>query len=164
MFFVSHNKYIWNTDHVASRSSMQHTLQMFDWIYSNREAFLSNYVEIGRNHSAAKKLQEEHNQFTVASNVSIDSGTQIDGERNLEIDSFNLNIVLFYRKKNNYSLIGHSIFRYHAIFLLSQLIILFLPDLIWDQSIQRYNFFSSNCFQIQFWRATGWLSRFFKYR
>ena len=47
------------------------TLQMFDWIYSNREAFLSNYVEIGRNHVAAKKLQEEHNQFTVASNVSI---------------------------------------------------------------------------------------------
>ena len=44
---------------------------MFDWIYSNREAFLSNYVEIGRNHTAAKKLQEEHNQFTVASNVSI---------------------------------------------------------------------------------------------
>ena len=44
--------------------------QMFDWIYSNREAFLSNYVEIGRNHTAAKKLQEEHNQFTIASNVS----------------------------------------------------------------------------------------------
>ena len=68
---------------------------MFDWIYSNREAFLSNYVEIGRNHGAAKKLQEEHNQFTVASNVSIDSGTRIDGERNLEIDSFNLNIGKF---------------------------------------------------------------------
>ena len=68
---------------------------MFDWIYSNREAFLSNYVEIGRNHTAAKKLQEEHNQFTVASNVSIDSGTRIDGERNLEIDSFNLNIGKF---------------------------------------------------------------------
>ena len=47
-------------------------LQMFDWIYSNREAFLSNYVEIGRNHGAAKKLQEEHTQFTIASNVSID--------------------------------------------------------------------------------------------
>ena len=46
-------------------------MQMFDWIYSNREAFLSNYVEIGRNHTAAKKLQEEHNQFTIASNVSI---------------------------------------------------------------------------------------------
>ena len=43
---------------------------MFDWIYSNREVFLSNYVEIGRNHTAAKKLQEEHNQFTIASNVS----------------------------------------------------------------------------------------------
>ena len=43
---------------------------MFDWIYSNREAFLSNYVEIGRNHAAAKKLQEEHIQFTTASNVS----------------------------------------------------------------------------------------------
>ena len=46
---------------------------MFDWIYSNREVFLSNYVEIGRNHTAAKKLQEEHNQFTIASNVSIDN-------------------------------------------------------------------------------------------
>ena len=44
---------------------------MFDWIYSNREVFLSNYVEIGRNHTAAKKLQEEHNQFTIASNVSM---------------------------------------------------------------------------------------------
>ena len=45
---------------------------MFDWIYSNREVFLSNYVEIGRNHAAATKLQEEHNQFTIASNVSTD--------------------------------------------------------------------------------------------
>ena len=45
-------------------------LQMFDWIYSNREVFLSNYVEIGRNHGAAEKLQEDHNQFTLASNVS----------------------------------------------------------------------------------------------
>ena len=23
---------------------------MFDWIYSNREVFLANYVDIGRNH------------------------------------------------------------------------------------------------------------------
>ena len=45
--------------------------QMFDWIYSNREVFLANYVEIGRNHTASKKLQDEHNQFTIASNVSI---------------------------------------------------------------------------------------------
>ena len=44
---------------------------MFDWIYSNREVFLANYVEIGRNHAASKKLQDEHNQFTLASNVSI---------------------------------------------------------------------------------------------
>ncbi len=43
---------------------------MFDWIFSNREAFLGNYVEIGRNHLEAKTLQEEHNQFTIASNVS----------------------------------------------------------------------------------------------
>jgi hypothetical protein len=43
---------------------------MFDWIYSNREAFLANYVEIGRNHLEAKTLQEDHNQFTIASNVS----------------------------------------------------------------------------------------------
>ena len=46
-------------------------LQMFDWIYSNREVFLANYVDIGRNHSLASKLQEEHLQFTVASNVSM---------------------------------------------------------------------------------------------
>lgn len=45
--------------------------KMFDWIYSNREVFLANYVEIGRNHTASKKLQDEHNQFTIASNVSI---------------------------------------------------------------------------------------------
>jgi hypothetical protein len=43
---------------------------MFDWIFSNRESFLGNYVEIGRNHLEAKTLQEEHNQFTIASNVS----------------------------------------------------------------------------------------------
>ena len=81
-------------------------LQMFDWIYSNREVFLANYVDIGRNHGifwifswtppysllvmlllmfialfivycisalpgTASKLQEEHGQFTVASNVSL---------------------------------------------------------------------------------------------
>merc|ERR1719357_2520101 len=42
--------------------------KMFDWIYSNREVFLANYVDIGRNHGTASKLQEEHGQFTVASN------------------------------------------------------------------------------------------------
>ena len=42
---------------------------MFDWIFSNRDVFLANYVEIGRNHKEAKNLQEEHNQFTTASNV-----------------------------------------------------------------------------------------------
>ena len=42
---------------------------MFDWIYSNREAFLINYVEILRNHSAADKLQEEHNQQLSITNV-----------------------------------------------------------------------------------------------
>ena len=45
---------------------------MFDWIYNNREVFLTNYVEIGKNHGDAKKLQEEHGQFTNASNVSWD--------------------------------------------------------------------------------------------
>ena len=27
---------------------------MFDWIYSNREVFLANYVDIGRNHGIFK--------------------------------------------------------------------------------------------------------------
>ena len=44
---------------------------MFDWIYQNRDVFLGSYVEIGRNHKEAKHLQEEHTQFTTASNVSI---------------------------------------------------------------------------------------------
>ena len=62
---------------------------MFDWIYSNREVFLSNYVEIGRNHTAAKKLQDEHNQFTVASNVSIPTFTSLDWQPvSLELDDF----------------------------------------------------------------------------
>ena len=50
---------------------------MFDWIYSNREVFLANYVDIGRNHGAASKLQEEHNQFTIASNVSTGNWLEI---------------------------------------------------------------------------------------
>ena len=44
---------------------------MFDWIFSNRDVFLGNYVEIGRNYQDAKTIQEEHNQFTAASNVSL---------------------------------------------------------------------------------------------
>ena len=43
---------------------------MFDWVYSNRGVFLSNYVEIGRNQLAATKLQEEQHQFTTAANVN----------------------------------------------------------------------------------------------
>ena len=43
---------------------------MFDWIYHNRDVFLSNYVDIGHSFPMAKKLQEDHNHFTLASNVS----------------------------------------------------------------------------------------------
>ena len=46
------------------------SLQMFDWIYHNRDVFLSNYVDIGHSFSIAKKLQEDHNHFTLGSNVS----------------------------------------------------------------------------------------------
>ena len=45
--------------------------QMFDWIYSNKEAFLVNYVDIGHSHSSAKKLQDEHHSRTHNSNVGI---------------------------------------------------------------------------------------------
>ena len=42
--------------------------KMFDWIYHNRDVFLSNYVDIGHSYPIAKKLQEDHNHFTLASN------------------------------------------------------------------------------------------------
>ena len=46
-------------------------------------------MEIGRNHTAAKKLQDEHNQFTVASNVSIPTLTSLDWQPvSLELDEF----------------------------------------------------------------------------
>ena len=45
--------------------------QMFDWIYSNKEAFLVNYVDIGHSHSSAKKLQDEHHARTHNSNVGL---------------------------------------------------------------------------------------------
>ena len=41
---------------------------MFDWIYSNREAFSSTYVSIGHSYAESKKLQDEHNHFTMGSN------------------------------------------------------------------------------------------------
>ena len=44
---------------------------MFDWIYHNRDAFMSSYVEIGHSFATAKKLQDDHNHFTLNSNVSI---------------------------------------------------------------------------------------------
>ena len=43
---------------------------MFDWIYSNKEAFLVNYVDIGHSYATAKKLQDEHHVRTHNSNVS----------------------------------------------------------------------------------------------
>ena len=43
-------------------------LQMFDWIYHNREAFGTNYVAIGHSFQESKKLQDEHNHFTMGSN------------------------------------------------------------------------------------------------
>ncbi|XP_023330642.1 triple functional domain protein isoform X4 [Eurytemora carolleeae] len=62
----------------VKRNKLDHCLQlrmfeqdcekMFDWIFSNRDVFLGNYVEIGRNYQDAKTIQEEHNQFTAASN------------------------------------------------------------------------------------------------
>ena len=43
--------------------------KMFDWIYHNRDLFTNNYVAIGHAHQEAKKLQDEHNHFTMGSNV-----------------------------------------------------------------------------------------------
>lgn len=43
---------------------------MFDWILHNRQVFSGSYVAIGHSFQEAKKLQEEHNQFTMGSNVS----------------------------------------------------------------------------------------------
>ncbi|CAB4064111.1 unnamed protein product [Lepeophtheirus salmonis] len=53
--------------------------KMFDWIHHNREAFLSNYVEIGHSYSLAKKIQNDHDQFTIAANnVFVDVTTRLD--------------------------------------------------------------------------------------
>src|SRR5207245_392464 len=41
--------------------------KMLEWIKSNRELFLANFTEIGRNSQEAKELQDEHNHFTLAS-------------------------------------------------------------------------------------------------
>ena len=50
-------------------------------------------MEIGRNHTAAKKLQEEHNQFTIASNVSINQILTRPG-RNLNIITRSLHFIV----------------------------------------------------------------------
>ena len=44
---------------------------MFDWIFHNRELFVKNYVSIGCNFLEAKQLQDEHNNFTMGSNVGM---------------------------------------------------------------------------------------------
>ena len=43
--------------------------KMFDWIFSNKESFLVNYVDIGHSYVTAKKLQDEHSVRTHNSNV-----------------------------------------------------------------------------------------------
>ena len=43
--------------------------KMFDWIYQNRGVFISNYIAVGRSFKESKKLQEDHNHFTMGSNV-----------------------------------------------------------------------------------------------
>ena len=47
---------------------------MFDWIFHNRELFVKNYVSIGCNFLEAKQLQDEHNNFTMGSNVGMSDG------------------------------------------------------------------------------------------
>ena len=43
--------------------------QMFEWIIHNRELFLVNYTEIGRNHGMAAEMQAEHSHFAMNSMV-----------------------------------------------------------------------------------------------
>lgn len=45
--------------------------KMFDWIFHHRDVFTTNYVAIGRTHPDSKKLQEDHNTFTMGSNVML---------------------------------------------------------------------------------------------
>ena len=45
--------------------------KMFDWIYQNREAFLSNYVDIGNSYSRATTLQEDHRMRSQNTTVRI---------------------------------------------------------------------------------------------
>ena len=42
---------------------------MFDWIIHNRGVFNSSYVAIGHSYQEAKKLQDDHNTFTMTTNV-----------------------------------------------------------------------------------------------
>ena len=45
--------------------------QMFDWIFHNRDAFMASYVDIGHSFATSKKLQDDHNHFTLSSNVKM---------------------------------------------------------------------------------------------
>ena len=51
--------------------------KMFDWIFSNKESFLVNYVDIGHSYVTAKKLQDEHSVRTHNSNTAYASVTRI---------------------------------------------------------------------------------------
>ena len=54
----------------SSKTFPHFYFQMFDWIFSNKESFLVNYVDIGHSYTTAKKLQDEHSVRTHNSNVS----------------------------------------------------------------------------------------------
>lgn len=43
--------------------------QMFDWISHNKEVFLQNHTEIGRDYQHAVELQTQHNHFAMNSMV-----------------------------------------------------------------------------------------------
>ena len=55
---------------IHPKCSLIFYFQMFDWIFSNKESFLVNYVDIGHSYTTAKKLQDEHSVRTHNSNVS----------------------------------------------------------------------------------------------
>ena len=60
---------------------------MFDWIYHNRDVFLSNYVEIGHSYPTSKKLQDDHNHFTMGSNTIFANINRILSEAGQLIES-----------------------------------------------------------------------------
>jgi hypothetical protein len=68
--------------------------QMIDWILHNRRLFLQKYTEIGRNLDDARRLQEDHSQFTLSCMVSLTLMLELPHSHLWH--SHSLSIVLFF--------------------------------------------------------------------